>query len=134
MDDLYLQSGPNGSLALKTNIAVVFQINSQKALIFLQNTTRKAWLAGVLIGVKMHGKSVSIVGAHFSGGSLNGLEKHGKQCASQLLSGVKTHQEYVCVGGGSMWVAFMRMGNPTKTSANQHGEAGHGDNGGRGCK
>ena len=46
MDDLYLQSGPNGSLALKTNIAVVFQINSQKALIFLQNTTRKAWLGG----------------------------------------------------------------------------------------
>ena len=68
-------------------------------------------------------------------GALNWLETHGKQCASQLLSGVKTHQEYVCVGGGGrMWVAFMRMGNQTKTSANQHGKAGHGDNGGRACK
>ena len=29
-----------------------------------------------------------------------------------------------------MLVAFMRMGNQTKTSANQHGKAGHGVNGG----
>ena len=35
-------------------------------------------------------------------GALNWLETHGKQCASQLLSGVKTHQEYVCGGGGSL--------------------------------
>ena len=44
---------------------------------------------------------VSIEKAWLAGG-LNGLETHGKQCASQLLSGVKTHQEYVCGGGGSL--------------------------------